>query len=203
MATSKLSKSEAGKLGAAKSAEVARLRKKAILEAYGLDPAKCTHCATNLVYDKRHNKFCGHTCSALTNNKLRAKIFQCAHCGKTNPERKIPGKYCDRTCQLEAEFVEKDRIVEEGKASNSGQVKRYLLRKHGHICMDPNCAWDFSKREINVELEHKDGNSDNNTLENCILLCPNCHSLTPTYKNKNMGNGRHYRRVRRAEGKSY
>ena len=69
--------------------------------------------------------------------------------------------------------------------------------------MNPNCAWDFNKVSINVELEHIDGNSSNNTLENCILLCPNCHSLTHTYKNRNKGNGRAYRRQRYKEGKSY
>jgi len=28
------------------------------------------------------------------------------------------------------------------------------------------------------------------------LLCPNCHAQTPTYKSKNRGNGRAYRRER-------
>jgi len=203
MAVPKLSKSEAGKLGAIKSAEVARLKKKAIIEAYGFDPAKCIQCHIPLEYEKRDNKFCGHTCSASFNNRLRAKTFQCQNCGNINPERKSPGKYCDRNCQIEAEYKEKDKLVEAGNASNSGQMKKYLLRKHGNVCMSPTCAWDFTKVQINVELEHQDGNSDNNTLGNCILLCPNCHSLTPTYKAKNKGNGRHYRRVRRAEGKSF
>ena len=54
-----------------------------------------------------------------------------------------------------------------------------------------------------MELEHKDGNSSNNSLDNVCLLCPNCHSQTDTYKNKNKGNGRHYRRLRYSEGKSY
>ena len=34
---------------------------------------------------------------------------------------------------------------------------------------------------VPVQIEHIDGNSDNNSLENLKLLCPNCHSLTPTY----------------------
>ena len=54
-----------------------------------------------------------------------------------------------------------------------------------------------------MELEHNDGNSQNNSLDNLSLICPNCHSQTPTYKGANKGNGRHYRRVRYAEGKSY
>jgi hypothetical protein len=53
------------------------------------------------------------------------------------------------------------------------------------------------------ELEHKDGNSENNDPENLEWICPNCHSQTDTYKGKNFGNGRHKRKLRYQEGKSY
>ncbi|TNM37570.1 HNH endonuclease [Nocardioides albidus] len=36
-----------------------------------------------------------------------------------------------------------------------------------------------------LELEHRDGNSNNNALENLELLCPNCHAQTPTYRSRN------------------
>lgn len=36
-----------------------------------------------------------------------------------------------------------------------------------------------------LELEHRDGNSTNNALENLELLCPNCHAQTPTYRSRN------------------
>ena len=38
--------------------------------------------------------------------------------------------------------------------------------------------------------EHIDGNYMNNKEENLILLCPNCHSLTQTYKGANRNHGR-------------
>ena len=34
----------------------------------------------------------------------------------------------------------------------------------------------------------------NNKVENLRLVCPNCHSQTDTYKAKNIGNGRSYRK---------
>ena len=43
---------------------------------------------------------------------------------------------------------------------------------------------------IPLEIEHKDGNYANNSEDNLELLCPNCHSLTATYKGANRGNGR-------------
>ena len=34
-------------------------------------------------------------------------------------------------------------------------------------------------------IHHKDGNRHNNTIENFVLLCPNCHSFTDSYRGKN------------------
>jgi 5-methylcytosine-specific restriction endonuclease McrA len=52
-------------------------------------------------------------------------------------------------------------------------------------------------------LDHIDGNSDNWDLKNLRMICCNCDALTPTYKNRNRGNGRFLRRIRYREGKSY
>lgn len=38
---------------------------------------------------------------------------------------------------------------------------------------------------IPLELHHKDGNKDNNSLDNLELRCPNCHYFTENYKTKN------------------
>ena len=41
---------------------------------------------------------------------------------------------------------------------------------------------------IPLELDHIDGNHENNNLSNLRLLCPNCHALTPTYRGKTLNN---------------
>lgn len=37
---------------------------------------------------------------------------------------------------------------------------------------------------IPLELHHKDGDCENNKIENIEILCPNCHALTPNYRGK-------------------
>lgn len=43
----------------------------------------------------------------------------------------------------------------------------------------------WKDRPIPLELDHIDGNHSNNNLDNLRLLCPNCHSLTDTFRGKN------------------
>lgn len=38
---------------------------------------------------------------------------------------------------------------------------------------------------LTLQLDHIDGNSRNNILENLRILCPNCHTQTSTYGSKN------------------
>ncbi|MGV8961879.1 MAG: HNH endonuclease signature motif containing protein [Candidatus Saccharimonadaceae bacterium] len=38
-------------------------------------------------------------------------------------------------------------------------------------------------------MDHIDGDSQNNTEINLRLICPNCHSLTESYRGANKGKG--------------
>lgn len=131
------------------------------------------------------------------------KTFSCKHCGVIKPTSyQTANTYCSHECSQAAQLAKRVAAVEAGTAS-AGRVKLYLIEKYGHVCQDVDCAWDMAKRPIKVELEHINGDSTDNRLENCKLLCPNCHSLTPTYKAKNKGNGRAERRARYKAGLSF
>ena len=66
-----------------------------------------------------------------------------------------------------------------------GQHKNALLKERGHKCECCNNT-EWLGQPITLELEHVDGNRQNNTRENLKLLCPNCHSQTPTWRGRNI-----------------
>lgn len=47
---------------------------------------------------------------------------------------------------------------------------------------------EWNNMPLNMELHHIDGNKYNNSLDNLILLCPNCHAQTDNYRAKNIKN---------------
>jgi len=49
------------------------------------------------------------------------------------------------------------------------------------------CGWHKISNDgrLPLELDHINGDSRDNRLENLRVLCPNCHSLKPTHRGKN------------------
>ena len=44
---------------------------------------------------------------------------------------------------------------------------------------------EWCGKPITLELDHVNGDNKNHSLENIRLLCPNCHSQTPTWRGRN------------------
>ncbi len=121
--------------------------------------------------------------------------MNCLYCNKPLKDN---NKYCNNICQ--ANYRYRDYISKwksgkvnglKGKYQISNHIRKYLMIKYKHKCS--RCGWSKVNpytKVIPLEIEHLDGNYLNNNEDNLALLCPNCHSLTPTYKGANKGNGR-------------
>jgi RNA polymerase subunit RPABC4/transcription elongation factor Spt4 len=65
--------------------------------------------------------------------------------------------------------------------------RQLVFKEQGEKC--PHCGLSEWRGEpITLELDHADGNRLNNARENLRLLCPNCHSLTKTWRGRNIEN---------------
>jgi hypothetical protein len=117
----------------------------------------------------------------------------------TKPSR----KYCNNQCHCDFKWKKRVAEIEESGIENSSPVaKKYLINKRGRQCeICKITCW--MGEEVPLVLDHIDGNSENNLVSNLRLVCGNCDMQLPTYKAKNTGNGRAYRRKRYAEEKSY
>jgi hypothetical protein len=132
--------------------------------------------------------------SEKVNKKLlkNFKVNKCLYCSKL-----VNNKYCNNTCR--AKYKVQIQIKEwlDGKldgcskGGHASYVKKYLLKKYDNKCSK--CKWGEINpytKTLPLEVEHIDGNPYNNSPKNVTLLCPNCHSLTKTYRGANVGNGR-------------
>lgn len=154
------------------------------------------------IFEKSKSKhfFCNRSCSAIFNNIKRKNIKKCLYCGK-----ECDNKYCSISCHAADKHKKNYNSYENGQYDvfkTNRTLKKYLIDKNGYKCNLCGIS-NWNEKLITLELEHKDGNYRNNSPENVELLCPNCHSQTPTFKGKNKGNGRHKRRERYKDGKSY
>lgn len=177
---------------------------------YNVDK-KCGYCGnifTSLITENR--TFCSQSCGASFNNSKfikriteKEKYSHCLNCGVKKKNNFSKG--CSKTCGSKLVINKNFKLIESGDTTLTNlQYKKYLIHIHGEKCME--CGWcsiNPKSNKIPIELEHIDGHSGNNSLDNLKLLCPNCHSLTPTYKALNKGNGRHSRMLRYNDGKSY
>lgn len=104
------------------------------------------------------------------------------------------GNYARLQLNIEKFGISTDHML--NQAANAGRefvpfeslatkeaIRKRLIGIRGHRCEKcTNIRW-FDK-PITLEVEHCDGNNKNNTQENLKLLCPNCHSQTPTWRRK-------------------
>ena len=151
-------------------------------------------------------KYCSSSCSAIVSNTSRPKKVRvrpdshCKDCG-------IPvlhyRSYCDehkygfasrKASKIES-WLSGEWDGSDSEGSLNRVVREYVLDLAGFKCSD--CGFDTPHPVDGtsiLEIDHIDGNGINHAPDNLRVLCPNCHALTPTYRARNRGKGREYRR---------
>jgi HNH endonuclease len=79
-------------------------------------------------------------------------------------------------------------LVRNSKYHNTSGLRRRLVKEGFLENKCSRCGIDnWQGEELSLHLDHIDGDNSNNERDNLRLLCPNCHSLTPTYCGRNKG----------------
>ena len=172
-----------------------------------VEERKCKKIDCNNLFKVKYfdpKQFCSQSCAAVVNNtgQRRRKVTNCLNCGKETPRSTY--KYCCNSCQMKYQHNSYVKKWSAGEIRGltvigtvSPQIKRYLRDKYNNKCCL--CGWSEvnpTTGTVPLTADHVDGNWKNNKEGNLRLLCPNCDSLTPTYKNLNRGNGRETRMQR-------
>lgn len=165
---------------------------------------KCDTCQTELTRTSstlsEHN-FCSHSCSAIFTNQAKPKrvktLKQCKYCKKTLINNQ--SIYCNNSCQKDYEY---NKYIQDWKSglkvgyvgktkALTPTIRKYMLLKYNNTCQE--CGWDkvhpIDKKPL-VEIDHIDGDASNCKEENLRVLCPNCHSMTPTFRARNKTSSR-------------
>ena len=125
-------------------------------------------------------------------------MTNCLVCNKKTKRNSYT--YCSNKCQSDEKYR---RYIENWKKgletgsrgittrNISRHIDRYLREKSKNKCCI--CGWDTINQflqKVPLEIDHINGNSEDNAENNLQLICPNCHSLSKNYRNLNRGRGR-------------
>lgn len=95
-----------------------------------------------------------------------------------NKNKKFPNK--KRMTTNEQLFVE--NCIQTRSVVRNRIIKDKLIE---YKCQECGLPPEWNNKPLSLQLEHKNGISNDNRLENLCFLCANCHSQTGTYAGKN------------------
>lgn len=138
----------------------------------GTETIACAQCGTMFTSNlSREQRFCSRLCysaSCAESNRMQTNLTP------TRDEWKREVKRKSATYLFTTDF---DELGWDYKR------KRVLHEQQGKC----NCCGlsEWRGIPISLEVDHKDGFRTNNARENLEALCPNCHSITDTWRGRN------------------
>lgn len=124
------------------------------------------------------------------NKYFRTKHNVCKVCGV-----ECVNQFCSQACSAHQQRLNTFAKIESGtyKSTNLTQWKYYVIHTRGHVCEICHQT-EWMGQPIPLVLDHINGRSSENRLDNLRVVCGNCDMQLPTYKSKNKNSDRKARK---------
>jgi 5-methylcytosine-specific restriction endonuclease McrA len=122
-----------------------------------------------------------YRCSKSASSCPANKAKNSAGLKKAHKEGKMPS-FSDEM-RINSHASRRKRLVEEKPFEDLGHKlrKKIVMEEQDYKCLHCGLSQWMGLR-ITLELDHIDGDNSNNNRENLRCLCPNCHSITDSWK---------------------
>lgn len=158
----------------------------------------CENCNSDFSIIIGSGRFCSVKCSRSFATKNKRKEIN-EKVSKTLTGKSTPGRGFVSGFDPRRKVFTKDDRVKAAIASrkslddrisktpfellSKNVIKCLILSEQSDKCLCGIDSWNGVK--LSLQLDHINGDRRNNTRENLRMLCPNCHSITPTYGGRN------------------
>lgn len=149
--------------------------------------------------------FCEYGCGNLAVKKLKNGKICCSNSANSCPElkkrnslglknsykkgKKVNVGFNDETRRKSIEVRINNLKKKPFELWGRKLQEKLILHEQNYCCL--HCSLkEWMGKPLILELDHVDGNRNNNKRENLRLLCPNCHSQTDTWRGRNINSGK-------------
>ena len=142
---------------------------------------QCPKCSSS---HEKNGKFCSRKCA-------NSRVFSCEAIEKKRVKANIRiSKLSEEEIKNQVSLMVEARLKQASEYRKDFDVVGYDLKRriiiHEQENKCNNCALDkWLEQPLVLEIDHINGQNKDHRRENMVALCPNCHSLTPTWRGRN------------------
>ena len=145
----------------------------------------CENCQCNHTGEYGSGRFCSPKCARGYSTKIKRKEIN------EKVSKTLTGKPCNLTDSGRERKTLASKNYWKSYPTNKdfdelgwGSKRKRIFIEQDFCCNKCGLS-EWMGQPINLEIDHKNGINDDNTRENLEALCPNCHSMTETWRGRN------------------